>query len=224
MVGALVTVSCKWGDVTATLNQLQGDPYPLDERSRDVVTEAGKVVCPDVTLVDYPGTELKFVPPLRITSVFLPRIRRFESIVVEVAERHYGRKPSTVAHAGGYVCRGVEHRRNRYSEHALGNALDVVGFKFGPLKPLPTDKSARTATLDVVPIPQKLRASFRVNVASHWNASSPPDANHTKFLRDLIDTLIERGVFRAVIGPGAPGHHDHFHFDMAPWAYVDIDR
>jgi hypothetical protein len=114
------------------------------------------------------------------------------------------------------VCRSVEHRKGRYSEHALGNALDVVSFGY---------ESAASPAQPPVGwySPDRTRTSFRVDVARHWHPTSASEGAQGRFLRDLIDALLERDVFRSVLGPGAPGHDSHFHFDMAPWGYVDIE-
>jgi hypothetical protein len=101
------------------------------------------------------------------------------------------------------------------SEHALGNAVDVLGFDFGPAtktEPLPEG------------LPKHLRGPFEVRVRKHWQATKTPTAElHAKFLTVLTERLAERrDIFRSMFGPGHPGHADHFHFDMAPWRWVDL--
>jgi hypothetical protein len=42
-------------------------------------------------------------------------------------------------------------------------------------------------------------------------------------LKTLARRLIGRkDVFRVLLGPGYPGHQNHFHFDMAPFTMVQI--
>jgi len=101
------------------------------------------------------------------------------------------------------------------SEHALGNAIDVLGFDFGPAtktEPLPAE------------LPKTLRGPFEVRVRRHWQATTTPTAEvHARFLRELTERLADRrDVFRSMFGPGHRGHADHFHFDMSPWRYVDL--
>ena len=50
---------------------------------------------------------------------------------MQVSQQTYGRAPAVVRHAGAYVCRPVRSTAvQRWSEHAFGNAIDVVGFDF----------------------------------------------------------------------------------------------
>jgi hypothetical protein len=90
--------------------------------------------------------------------------------------------------------------RLRLSEHALGNAIDISGFRFEALDGAP---------------------AFEVRVDLHWRASGD-EARHSRFLHALTETLLERGVFRTLLGPAHPDHADHFHFDMAPHPYVNL--
>jgi hypothetical protein len=100
------------------------------------------------------------------------------------------------------------------SEHALGNALDVLGFDFGP------------ATKDeplLEELPPHLRHSFQVRVAKHWSAQKGVGSVHARFLALLTDRLSERDdIFRSMFGPGHGGHDDHLHLDVSPWSYVDL--
>ena len=57
--------------------------------------------------------------------------RRFERVVVRIAQQTYGRASAVLRNAGAYVCRPVRSSTvQRWSEHAFGNAVDVVGFDF----------------------------------------------------------------------------------------------
>jgi hypothetical protein len=100
------------------------------------------------------------------------------------------------------------------SEHALGNAIDVVGFDF----------TRATKKDGLAPgLPRELRGPFQVRVARHWDgdAKGPSAAVHAHFLRQLAARLSDRSdVFRGMIGPSRSDHADHFHFDMSPWRYV----
>ena len=64
---------------------------------------------------------------------------------------------------------------------------------------------------------------FEVRVDQHWHARwGWTERRHARFLEELTRTLIERDVFRTLLGPAHPDHKDHFHFDMAPGRFVDL--
>ncbi|HVJ15054.1 MAG TPA: extensin family protein, partial [Polyangiaceae bacterium] len=194
-------------------NALRGDPYELDDVERHIEDATRKVVCQPETMVSYAGTSVRFHGAVAINPIFRERLQRFEQVVAETATEVYGRAPRRLRHYGAYSCRSSRNRNYRLSEHALGNAIDVVGFDF----------SAATKEQALDPsMPKQLRGPFEVRVARHWNAQAGTTAPvHARFLRLLLERLQEReNVFRGVIGPGHPGHDDHFHFDMSPWRYV----
>lgn len=202
-------------EIRAKWNAWRGDAYELDavERSLPAGTE---VRCERDHLVRYSGETLKYAGGgVTITTAFEARLQRFESIVIETATEVYGRAPNRVRHLGAFACRTSRNRPTRLSEHALGNALDVTGFDFPASTkdgPLPPD------------LPQALSRAFRVSVAKHWDATGSQTAElHATFLRRMIKELTGRSdVFRGLVGPGQPGHADHFHFDMAPWHYTRL--
>jgi hypothetical protein len=120
-----------------------------------------------------------------------------------------------VLNAGGYYCREVRHRADRLSEHALGNAIDIVGFDFGPMLAEAGENPARE-------LPESLKAGFSVRIERHWQATAGVAARHAAFLDALASALDERDVFRTLLGPGHATHGTHFHFDMAPYAYTRL--
>ncbi len=199
----------------ATWNAFRGDAYELDAIQRHLEDAAGKVVCRPETLVRYAGSSIRYQGAVEINPAFRQRLERFEQLLSETALEVYGRPPRRIRHLGAYSCRSSRNRSYRLSEHALGNAIDIVGFDFAPA----TKQRPLAAGL-----PRQLRGAFEVRVARHWNASAGNTALvHARFLRLLLDRLQERGnVFRGVVGPGHPGHADHFHFDMSPWRYVRL--
>jgi len=114
---------------------------------------------------------------------------------------------------GAYNCRRIRSYPEFLSEHALGNALDVEGFDF---------KKAS----DQEPIPEGAprwtKGPFKVRLLKHWK-SKGRYAIHSRFLRTLAQRLINKPlIFRSLLGPAWPGHHNHFHFDMSPWRTVEI--
>jgi hypothetical protein len=189
-------------------------PYPLDDISRALVPGA-KLLCeqPGMELVTYRGERLRYQRPLRVHPAFREHLRDFEVLVAELAERHFGRAPKQILHFGAYACRAMRIRTYWISEHALGNAIDVAGFDFGPLP----GKAARTSSL-----PRALQRGFSVRVDKHWHGVEA-DAPKAAFLRELADAVIERpAMFRAFIGPDYPKHDNHFHFANPPYRLVKV--
>jgi hypothetical protein len=172
--------------------------YPFDGLSREV--ETGRVVCPDIELTDFPGEPVPMSPPARVAEPFREPLRQLERVVREQSLEIYGRLPSAILVAASYDCRSVSGKNQRLSEHALGNAIDIRGFRFDALEGA---------------------APFEVLVDRHWQAAAG-DARHRQFLHAVTDSLLRREVFRTLLGPAHPDHADHFHFDMAPHPYVNL--
>jgi hypothetical protein len=202
------------GQLWATWNRLRGDAYPLDtfDRSLDV---GEKIVCDAHTLIAYKGRSLRYRGTVWVHPAFRDRLERFEQLVREVAQEIYGRVPHRLDHLGAYNCRSTRHHVGRLSEHALGNALDVAGFEFGPAPQQGLSS----------PLPKALRGAFRVRISEHWSPrdDGPVAALHARFLHELTTRCEQRSdVFRVLIGPNQRDHADHLHFDMSPWHYVNL--
>jgi len=181
--------------------------YPLDHVSRDFEGH-----CPQLDLIRYQGTAICFARPVRIYAGFAPHLAALERLVSEVATRHYGRPPARLLHRGAYNCRPIRIDARQLSEHGLGNALDVRGFRFDRL---PQDAELPEGA------PRRLRRAFEVTIEHDWQATRGVAALHAAFLADLRRELERRPeMFRGMLGPRFPGHHDHLHFDMAPWSLV----
>lgn len=209
-------VSSSRGRILAAWNSMRGDAYELDGVTRWL--EPGqRVTCDPKRMIQYKGTTLRYAGALMIDPAFQERLRRFELVVAEAAREVYGREPRLIRHYGAFSCRSTRNRKHRVSEHALGNALDLVGFDFGPA-------SKTQPMTDGMPKP--LRWAFQVRVARHWRAtpaSGPAGVLHARFLAVLTERLSERDdIFRSMFGPGHGGHDDHLHLDAAPWRYVDL--
>jgi len=197
----------------AAWNSLNGDAYELDGVTR-FLDDGRRPDCRAHSLVRYAGKALRYSSPVYVHAAFVERLARFEQIVVEVGKEIYGRAPTRLRHAGAFSCRPSRRRVQRLSEHALGNAIDVVGFDFGGAtrrQPVP------------VAVAKRWRAAFQVRIAHDWrepSAEATPGI-HTRFLHALAERLAAReDVFRGMIGPSQRDHADHFHLDMAPWRYV----
>lgn len=189
-----------------------------------VLEEGDALPCDGLPLTVHRGAQLRYSKPPRVHRDFAPRLALFEALVIEVARRHYGRAPRRIVHLGTYNCRRMRTYPNWVSEHALGNAIDVAGFDFGPL-PRAADSPSSVA------LPKRLRRAFSVRVERHFRgpsrargAASELAARHAAFLHDLTRALIARpDIFSVVLGPGWPGHHNHLHLDAAPYRVVEVD-
>ena len=188
--------------------------YPLDGIAR-VLADDEDLPCTGQQLVVYRGTTIKMSKPALVHPAFAPKIAELEQIVAEVALPLYGRAPRTLVHLGTHNCRRMRLYPDWVSEHALGNAIDVAGFDFGPLP-----------KQDVAPeaLPRSLKRGFSVRLDQHWKAQrSAVGSMHSAFLRALALRLIDRpDLFRVVLGPAWPGHHNHFHLDFAPYRVVEV--
>jgi hypothetical protein len=197
-------------------NELRGDGYPLDDIER-WLAPGERMACDQKAMVSYRGTRLRYSGSLLVDPAFRERLARFEELAAQTAREVYGREPRLIQHFGAFSCRATRNRRRLLSEHALGNALDLVGFDFGPaskVQPLP-DR-----------VPPRLRQPFQVRIARHWHAGKSGDdvsTLHTRFLALLTERLRDRDdIFRGMFGPGHGGHDNHLHLDAAPWRYVDL--
>jgi hypothetical protein len=201
------------GELWAAWNSLRGDAYALDDVER-FIEDGQRPECDPKALVRHGGTHLRYRSSVQVNRAFVERLERFERLVGDVATEIYGRAPSRLQHLGAYSCRPSRRRSYRLSEHALGNAIDVMGFDF-----------ARAAHAVALPpgLPKVLRGAFQVRISRHWTVDSddPAVAAHARFLHELSARLSERrDVFRVMIGPSRRDHADHFHLDMSPWRYV----
>jgi hypothetical protein len=201
------------GELWARWNALRGDAYELDAIERRL-SEGERATCDPKAMVAYRGSRLRYYGALTVSEPFKARLERFEEVAAEVAREVYGREPSRIRHYGAYSCRPTRNRAWIVSEHALGNALDLVGFDFGAAnKQQPLTEG----------LPASLKHSFQVRVGKHWAKTDGIPAIHARFLQLLTERLQERGdVFRCMFGPGHGGHDDHLHLDVAPYRYVDL--
>ena len=205
------------GTTTAAANPPPDAPaYPLDGITREV-PKSGPLHCPDVALVDYRGEIVRWNVPGKVFGGMRERLRAFESIARDVGVEIYGRPPARIVQLGTYNCRRMRDYPDWISEHALGNAVDVAGFDFGGLP--------KSATLPSG-LDRSFSGAFQVRVGRHWNKRTGHAAVHARFLETLALRTIAHAQkpdgFRVLLGPGYPGHQDHFHFDMAPFRMVQI--
>lgn len=201
------------------------EPYALDDVSREVAAGAeSEVECDRDSLEVYRGAELTYESPLHVHPAFGERLGRFEKIADEVARELYSREPRSIRHAGAFACRTVRGRESRLSEHALGNALDLVGFSFGRLPPAEEAAEGKGGSGEEGELPARLRRPFEVTVREHWDADPDDEVEvlHQRFLRTLAERLEEERVFRGMIGPSQSGHQRHLHLDVGPYRYIRL--
>lgn len=186
--------------------------YALDYIERRMLP-SGR--CPDVPLVNYRGEIIPFERAVRIHEAFVPRVQLLERIIYDAAIETYGRPPRRLTHRGAFNCRPVRGIPSLLSEHGLGNALDWSGADFGALRP--GDPSPPS-------LPPRLRRSFRIRVATDYRETRGIAMHHARFFQLVRARLIAEPHLSGVLGPGYPGHEDHFHIDVAPWMLSYIDR
>lgn len=185
--------------------------YALDGVER-LAERPGRPDCDTESLVHYRGDKIRYVRRARVHSAFVPRLGRFEALVTEMAIEHYGRPPRRLRHRGAFNCRIARGRQARISEHAFGNALDLQGFEF------PALRRGEEAPDEM---PRRMRRAFSLTVLEHWTPRRARDGYHAQFLHRLTDALrVRPDIFRGIVGPPRPRHHDHLHLDASPWRYA----
>ena len=215
------------GGAVASARALGRDPasrYPEGEYPLDGMRRKGD--CPDMKLQKFSGETLRLSPAARITPSFREPLLELEQVVREVSLRVYDRVPSSILVAASYGCRTVNGSGRRLSEHALGNAIDIKGFRFADADDSTSAKGkGSTSSKKGTSAARKDgdSASFDVLVAKHWKARGDASTRlAARFLEELTQALLQRDVFRTLLGPAHRDHDDHFHFDMAPTHYVDL--
>lgn len=185
------------------------DDYPLDTIARTVEPK-GRMKCPEIALDWHAGQAVKWNGKLRVNPHFARRLTAFEQVVKEVGDRVLGRAPTLIDHFGSFNCRRIRRYPDLLSEHGLGNAIDVAGFRFPAL---PKDQRASSS------LPKRLQRAVTITVLDHWDDEGP----RGEFLRALTAELERRpDIFRVMLGPAYPGHDNHFHFDLAPYRLIQL--
>ena len=107
----------------------------------------------------------------------------------QAARKHFNQAVTRVEHIGTFACRNV-YNRERLSEHARANAIDITAFV--------------------------LADGTRVSVKRDW--SNNRQSQKAAFLRDIHQGACQ--AFNVVFGPDHnAAHANHFHFDMGGfWA------
>ncbi len=125
-------------------------------------------------LQKFSGETLRLSPAARITPSFREPLLELEQVVREVSLRVYDRVPSSILVAASYGCRTVNGSGRRLSEHALGNAIDIKGFRFADEDDSTSAKGKGLYELEEGHERSAKKdgdsASFDVLVAKHWKA------------------------------------------------------
>ena len=163
--------------------------YPLDPATRKTST------CPVVDKVQHPGMYVNYSRPVKVNPYFSQHLMLFEQVVQQIAIQQFGTNAVTVRHFGAYNCRKIRGR-NKLSEHAFGNAIDVSGFDIHDGDEV-----------------------IKIRLKKDWWSDTPK----ALFLHTIANELATRpDIFRGMLGPGDAAHEDHFHFDMGKHRYARI--
>jgi hypothetical protein len=127
---------------------------------------------------------VKLSQPAIINCAMANVMSRWVSDIMQpAAADRFGERVVEITVPSAYACRPRNNMRGaRLSEHGLGNALDVSGFRFADGEYL--------------------------SVEQGWFASR----RAKKFIAEVRAGAC--GPFKTVLGPGAPHHDDHLHFDL----------
>lgn len=206
MVGAFViasTAEAQWFSVTH---------YALDALPR-AASEYRETPCPKVDTTYYSGTFVRYEPEAIVYPELIHKMEITESIAAELGQSFYGRAPSHILLMGSYQCRKMRNDQRNISEHALGNALDIAGFIFPAIGPQSLPQGA----------PLELAQAQRITVVKHWKGTDPVSQIHQLFLQTWVQRLIDTpNLYRVILGPGYPGHHNHIHVDHAPYRLISV--
>lgn len=136
-------------------------------------------------------TAARFSPRPVLSCHMALAVARFERVLEQHAERHFGSVVRRIHQMGTYSCRKMAAFPSLVSEHSYANAIDVDRFT--------------------------LRDGREIRVASHFGplGALPADARG-RFLRELARQLYDEDVFSVVLTPYFNrDHRDHFHLDLA---------
>ncbi|MBD1547483.1 extensin family protein [Roseibium aggregatum] len=133
--------------------------------------------------------DVGFVPEPTVSCRFAGALSKWlEEDLAGIALETTGERLKAVHVGPGYQCRRRNNLKDgKLSEHALGNALDVLGFEF--------------------------MSGEIVTVENDWSGEEPDKEASRKFLRAAHDAACKR--FTTVLGPGADAYHQsHIHVDI----------
>lgn len=108
----------------ANLDQMQARYVPIGDVS------SGRSGCGVRDGVELTAVGAQLSRPAQMTCDLAQSVARFDREVLQpLAKRYFNQRVVTVHHAGSYVCKTMTGRRDRMSEHASGNAIDIWSFE-----------------------------------------------------------------------------------------------
>jgi len=157
-------------------------------RDRDKPDQNGCGIPHGVILTKGP-TGIAYSGPLMIDCSLALALPAVEKVIQEEAVRHLGEPITRITTLGSYSCRSVRGWRERISQHAIGNAMDMAAFS--------TKGGAKASVM----------RDYQVGVES-------PPTPRGRFLRAIYGRLWSEGGVTRVLGPEwDAAHRDHFHLD-----------
>ena len=127
----------------------------------------------------------------KLTCGMALTLARFETIVAEEAQEHFGKKVVRIEHMGTYNCREMAAYPGWVSEHSYGNAIDIKRFV--------------------------LSGGREITVLGHYG--DPEAGGHdddSRFLQAVAARAFDEDVFSVVLTPAFDrAHRNHFHLDLA---------
>jgi hypothetical protein len=144
---------------------------------------------PHGVIVTKGPTGITYSGPLMIDCSLALTLPSVEKVIQEEAARHLGQPITRITTLGTYSCRSVRGWKDRISQHALGDAMDMAAF---------TPKKGQAASV---------MRDYQVGV-------DEPTTPRGKFLRAIYGRLWSEGGVTRVLGPEwDAAHRDHFHLD-----------
>ena len=103
--------------------------HRVDYRALDEI-EAPRSACRVDTAVRITRTGAGLNKPATMSCALAARLDEFDREVVQpLARDEFGRRVVRINHFGSYSCRGMNGGHSRLSQHALGRAIDISGFR-----------------------------------------------------------------------------------------------
>jgi len=117
-------------------------------------------------------------------------LARFERVLSEEAQKHFGQAVARIEQGGTYNCRKMA-QHNLVSEHSYANAIDIRAVV--------------------------LKNGKRISVLNHFGSTTATKlSREARFLRALSHRSYDEDVFSVVLTPFFDTlHRDHLHFDLA---------
>ncbi|MCK6589527.1 MAG: extensin family protein [Polyangiaceae bacterium] len=134
-------------------------------------------------------TGITYAGPLMIDCSLALALPSIEKVIQEEAVKHLGEPITRITTLGSYSCRSVRGWKERISQHAIGNALDMAAFS--------TKGGVKASVM----------RDYEMGVES-------PAKPRGRFLRAIYRRLWSEGDVARVLGPEwDAAHRDHFHLD-----------